>query len=268
MNAALRLGSVSYLNAEPLVWPLESGEIEHPHSITRALPAELAEMLANKELDCALAPVAVMLDHPGFVPLPDVAISCRGPVASVLLFHNEPMDELETIWLDPASRTSNVLVQVLRNRASEKPCEYTMRSADEAPSLPELPRRAGRLVIGDTALRHSANPPPDLKMTDLGQLWKEQTNHPFTFARWIARDGEIGRAVAPLARQARDWSLRHLHELIDPLAEKYDFSQGLVDRYLRQNITYMFGPREEAGEREFFVLAREIGRPREPSDNA
>jgi chorismate dehydratase len=264
----LKLGAVSYLNAEPLIWPLESGEIDHPHTIARALPGEVAGMLAGEEVHCALAPVTVMLDHPGFVSLPDVAISCRGPVASVLLFHDDPLGDLETIWLDPASRTSNLLVQILRHRASDKACRYIISTEDEAPPVVNLPERTGRLVIGDPALSYASESSPASGATDLGQLWKEQTNHPFTFARWIARNGDIGRTISPLVRQARDWSLRHLHELIEPLARKYDFRSSLVDRYLRQNITYMFGPREEAGEREFFVLAREIRRLQDSSADA
>ena len=62
--------------------------------------------------------------------------------------------------------------------------------------------------------------------------------------------------MSNLAKEARDWSLLHLNEIIDPLAERYDFRQDLVDRYLRVNITYMSGPREQAGEREFFKRAK------------
>ena len=86
----LKLGTVPYLNAEPLVWPLANGIIKHNHSIIRALPTELVDKLNAGELDCAVAPVAAMLVNPDFVPIPGVAIASRGAVASVLIFHDDP----------------------------------------------------------------------------------------------------------------------------------------------------------------------------------
>jgi len=258
LSKAYRIGAVPYLNAEPLIWPLESGTIEHPHKIIRNYPGRLVEMLVNNEIDCAIAPVAGLLKHPTLIPLPSIAIASRGPVASILLFHNDPLENLTKIWLDPASRTSNLLIQILRIKASDTPCAFILPEENEAPSVANLPSNTGRLVIGDPALSYAFESSKNYGLSDLGELWKELTNHPFTFAKWIARNGDIAAEMMPLVKEARDWSLTHLHEIIDPLAERYDFRSSLVDRYLRTNITYMSGPREEAGEREFFRLAKEL----------
>jgi predicted solute-binding protein len=263
LTATLKLGTTPNLNTEPLVWPLEHGVIQHPHSIIRAVPADLVEMLASGQLDCATTSVAAMIDHPDLVPLPDVAIACRGAVASVLLFHNDPLDALTRIWLDPASRTSNLLVRILLSDGSRTRREFVNPSGSDARDIPpvtDLPARTGRLLIGDEALRLGSESSGSPGFTDLGALWKQKTNHPFTFARWLARTGDIGAQLAGMVREARDWSMLHLHEIIDPLAELHHFEPTIVDRYLRQNITYMFGPREEAGMREFFRLADELAR--------
>lgn len=254
----MKLGAVSYLNAEPLVWPIEKGDIETFHSVIRAYPSQLSAMLVNGEVDCALAPVVTLLDNPALVPVPDIAIACRGAVASVLVFHNGEFNNLEKIWLDPASRTSNVLVQILMDRESMTPCEFPLTTAAEMPAVENLPVNTGRLIIGDDALRLSARISGNIEITDLGELWREKTNHPFTFARWIARDGDIAAQVKDSLKSARDWSMLHMHEIIGPLAEQYRFSGDVVDRYLRTNITYMHGPREQAGEREFFNLAAKL----------
>lgn len=258
MSEGPRLGSVSYLNAAPLIWPLENGKFDKPRKIVRAVPSEITRMLAASEIDCAVAPVAAMLDVPSLVPIPEVAIACRGPVASVLLFLNGTLENLETIWLDPASRTSNLLVQILRERASETACEFVMPEVDEAPEVESLYENTGRLIIGDRALRYSSDSEKKADFIDLGELWREKTNHPFTFARWIARNGDIAGELRDLVREARDWSMLHLHELVEPLAMEYDFDGGIVDRYLRFNITYMHGPREQAGEREFLTEAKKL----------
>ena len=258
MTEAYKIGSVPYLNAEPLIWPLQEGEIGHPHKIVKAVPGLLVEMLMNGEVDCALAPVAALLDHPELVTIPEVAIACRGPVASVILFHDDPFENLEIIWLDPASRTSNLLIRILRSMASDSPCEFIMPGENEVPSVANLPANTGRLIIGDPALSYASEFSVNTGITDLGKRWKDETNLPFTFARWIARDGLIAGRLTPLMKEARDWSLLNLHKLIDPLAERYDFRPSLVDRYLRQNITYMFGPRERAGEKRYFELAKNL----------
>lgn len=251
----MKLGAVEYLNAEPLVWPLEHGIIEHDHEIIRAVPSELVIMLENGDVDCALAPVAALLDNQKLVPVPDVAIATRGAIASVLVFHNGPFDKLTTIWLDPSSRTSNLLVKVLRDRAAVEPCEFPLVSRDEIPPFINLPENTGRLIIGDYALRLGAKGEPGFEVTDLGELWRAKTNHPFTFARWIARNGDIAGELKDVLKAARDWSMLNMHEIIGPLALKHDFSEELVDRYLRVNVVYMHGPREQAGEREFLILA-------------
>lgn len=258
MSISYRLGSVPYLNAEPLIWPLEEGKIDHPHKIIRATPKVLVEMLKNEEVDCAIAPVAALLENSDLIPIPDVAIACRGAVASVILFHDDPLEELSTIWLDPDSRTSNLLIQILRKKRSDNPCDFIMPVEDEAPSISNMPPRNGRLIIGDPALSYASEMSGITGITDLGKLWKDETNLPFTFARWIARTADIAGQLTALLKETRDWSLLNLHHLIDPLAEKYDFRSALVDRYLRQNITYMFGPREQAGVSEYFRLAKEI----------
>ncbi len=271
MSNGYRLGVVHFLNAEPLVWPLENGQIEHPHQIIRAAPSDLVPKLVKGELDCSLAPVAIILDNPDFIQVPDIAIACRGPVASVLLFHNGSFEKLDTIWLDPASATSNLLIQVLRERASEFPCEFKLPDGEESPPLENLPLGTGRLLIGDPALTalapgHRIMPPT--VWTDLGELWRNMTGHPFTFARWITRVPEVAAELKDLLREARDWSVLHLHEIVGPLAEKYHYPVDLVDRYLRTNIVYMHGPRELAGEREFFIQVNKLFRDRENASDA
>jgi chorismate dehydratase len=260
---ALKIGCVPYLNAEPLIWPLENGVIEHPHSIIRAVPSDLVTKLGDGDVDCALASVVAILDFPKLVPITDIAIASRGAVASVLLFHNDPIEKLETIWLDPASRTSNILVQILRDRASYTECNFILPENGDAPEIDLLPADTGRLIIGDEALRCVYGNNPASNYTDLGELWKEKTNHPITFAKWIARNGDIAAELKPLLIEARDWSLIHLASYISDLAVKYEFETEVVDRYLRTNITYMHGPRELAGEREFFTLAGNLINKRE-----
>lgn len=260
MTGGYKIGCVPYLNAEPLIWPLEHGQISHGHEIIRAVPSELVKMLGEGELDCALASVVALIDFPRLVPLPNIAIASRGAAASVLLFHNQPVGELNTIFLDPASRTSNLLVQILRDRSSHTKCIFVLPETERAPEPDNLPDNTGVLIIGDAALRASNEPDAHMNFTDLGELWKEKFGHPITFAKWFASNGDIAAELTPLLTQARDWSLVHLPSFIGKLSESYSFPMDLVDRYLRINITYVHGQREQAGERIYMMEAKNLAR--------
>jgi len=120
--------------------------------------------------------------------------------------------------------------------------------------LSAIPPRTGVLIIGDRALTFLWKHQRQAGFTDLGELWKERTNLPFTFAMWIAKDGDTGASLAPLMREARDWSLLHLNEMLDPLAARYGFEASHIDQYFRRNVTYLFGPREQEGLKRFFEM--------------
>jgi hypothetical protein len=58
-----RVGVVSYLNAKPLTWALERGEIAGVEAVA-AVPSDLGVMLAAGELDAALLSTVVALRDP------------------------------------------------------------------------------------------------------------------------------------------------------------------------------------------------------------
>ena len=258
MTGKYKIGCVPYLNAEPLIWPLENGQIQHGFEIIREVPSKLVRKIGMGELDCALASTVALMDFPNLVPVPNIAIASRSAAASVLLFHNDPIGDLSTIWLDPASRTSNVLVQILRDRSSHTKCKFINPEFGNPPEIDGLPEKTGRLLIGDKALEVSNGANAFTNFTDLGELWKEKTGHSMTFARWFTRSGDIAAELMPLLAQARDWSLVHLPLIIDNVSLKYGFPPELVDRYLRINICYVHGPREQAGERLFMTEAKNL----------
>ena len=122
--------------------------------------------------------------------LPDLAISCDGPVHSVALFSKRPVAELigAPCWSRASSRTSVLLLELLcRHRWGVVPDFATARAeAADLDDLARLPHEAV-LVIGDAALlllRAQARYPVRV---DLGEEWKAWTGLPFVFAVWAAR---------------------------------------------------------------------------------
>ena len=105
-DTRLRIGSVPYLNAVPLTWGLEAEACFEP-------PSRLVSRLHRGELDAALVSITEVLLNPGYSVLDGVGIVSRGPVYSVVLAHRRPLEELQSIELDPASCTSVQLLKVL-----------------------------------------------------------------------------------------------------------------------------------------------------------
>ena len=239
----VRLGVVSYLNSEPLVWGLEQ---DPGFEVRRDVPSRVAEMLHAGEVDLGLIP-SVEYARGGYAIVPGVSLASRGPVRSVSLFHRRPLEEVRRVALDTSSRTSIALTRVLmRERLGHDP-EYLPMS----PSLPAMLDAAdAALLIGDPALYCEGV--GDLARLDLGEEWTARTRLPFVYAFWAGRPGVIDAAGVARLQAARAAGLA----AIPAIASRYN-GQGpdrtaLNESYLRHNMVYELGPGELAGLAEFY----------------
>src|SRR5690606_18753318 len=114
----LRACAVSFLNARPLYEPL----LERPpvdddgaplFEVEDALPSVCAQRLADGACDLALVPVGAYAEHPQWEVVPGIAIAARGPVQTVVVGAEVPLEQVRRIWLDGASRTSVLLLRLL-----------------------------------------------------------------------------------------------------------------------------------------------------------
>jgi predicted solute-binding protein len=235
-----RIGSVPYLNARPLIAGLEG-------IISLDLPATLAERFAAGELDAALVPVYEAVERERATIADDIAIACRGEVFSVFLAHREPLAALETIALDPASHTSNHLLQVLLAEFHELTPHYVDAPTDATQA---------RLLIGDGALEfrgiHAAD---GWNFLDLGAEWMRCTGLPFVFACWVFRDGVD--EPARLADTLRAVKQRGL-DLRESIAAEYP-DRDFVRRYLTDFIRFDLGAEEKQAVALFAALLRKHG---------
>ncbi len=113
------------------------------------------------------------------VPLRAFGIACRGPVRSVQLFSETPLEFLlrdrAPIYATPKSRTSVELFRILCQRV------YGV-----APILTAAyPRGAAHLLIGDAAYEYAATHGDSPHNIDLGEWWLAHTGLPFVYARWV-----------------------------------------------------------------------------------
>jgi chorismate dehydratase len=257
MSRQLRIGAVNYLNARPLVAGLHralpAAEIRYE------VPSRLADLLASRELDLALAPCVELTRHPDWRLVTNACIGCRGPVLSVkLLFRTAPRN-VRTLAVDEGSRTSVILSQVLladiagvRPTLSLLPLEMdpTASTADAV------------LVIGDRAMGCSQE--GFVESWDVGDRWNRFTELPIVFAGWIAgsqfaRFGDEIPAIEDALNACRDRGLAEISTIVDRESAAMGLPREVVHAYLTRNLNYYLDPGERRGMEHFFSRAESLG---------
>ena len=242
----LRIGSVSFLNARPLIYGLEE---EANLELGLAVPSQLLPALQEERFDVALLPVIDYPRVPGARLLGCGGIGCDGPTLTVRIFSATPVEQIQTLACDTDSHTSVALARILLARRWGIHPEFVPLDRQRAGN------RAALLLIGDKVV---CEEPCDLPhQLDLGQVWKEQTGLPFVFAAWMARGGvELGDLPAELQRAKRR-GLAHVDEIVARYAVPRGWPAGIARRYLTENLKYDIGPRELEAIRLFLELAAE-----------
>jgi chorismate dehydratase len=237
-----RVGSVRYLNAVPLTRGLEE-------EVVFATPAKLGEMLRRDELDAALVSVTEVLFNDRYDILDSIAIASLGEVKSVLLAYNRPLPDVREVYCDTASLTSVHLLRVLLAERGLKP-EFKPLAGYDFAALPDY-----AMLIGDPALDFTFAPHQH-EILDLGAAWYEMTRLPFVYAAWALRRGLENASLRRQLREARDFGLDTLDEIIRSRSEyDYDFRND----YLGWHIHYHLGADEKRGLAKFAELLRKHG---------
>jgi cyclic dehypoxanthinyl futalosine synthase len=249
----LRLVGVSFLNAQPILHGLLSGLGDDRMQLTLAPPAELSRRLMEDEADAALAPVATLAAHGGLEVVPEVAIGCDGPVRSVRVVGDVPIEQMTEILLDASSRTSVVLTRlIVREKCKGKEPRYCARPASEIAE--RVGGTVGGLLIGDAALENENRWTHEV---DLGQAWKELTGLPFVFAVWVARKGVLTERDALLLQGSLEAGLSDRARIAQAWSRSHGGEPSAHEKYLTESIRYPLDERAIEGLREFLRRAAE-----------
>src|SRR5438309_12089090 len=255
----MRIGRIGYINCAPVYGAIDRGIVSLPHGaeLVTGTPAELNDLLVAGELDVSVISAVEYARHAkDLVLLPELAISCDGPVRSVMLLSRRTVGQLDgrTVLLTASSRTSVALLELLcrevwkiRPRFAEARAE-----ASDLDHLAELPHDAV-LVIGDPALLLAQRDTYPHRY-DLGAEWKRWTGLPFVFAVWAARrvadPGAVRRGHQALLT-SRDWGLAHLDLLAAAAAEATGVPVTACREYLG-GLDYALTDKHLAGLTDFF----------------
>lgn len=260
----MRLGRIPWINCYPIYGAIDRGLVTVPAELITGTASELNELLAAGELQVSVvSAVEYARNAAAYHLLPDLAITCDGPVHSVALFSRRPVSELSdcTVLLSASSRTSVLLLELLcRHRWKVQPRFVIARAeAPDLVGLAGLPHEAV-LVIGDAALLLAAESRYPVRL-DLGEEWKAWTGLPFVFAVWAARrDAPTAgvRAVHGGLLQSRSWGLGHLNQLAADASRTTGVAESVCREYLG-DLDYALSYRHLAGLTDFFRRLAEEG---------
>jgi chorismate dehydratase len=266
----MRVGRIPYINCYPVYGGIDRGAVTLDAELVDGVPTALNRQMAAGHLDVSvISAVEYARDATRYLLLPDLAISCDGPVRSVVLFSKRPASELQgrRVLVSRSSMTSVALLELLfQDVWGAKPAFV--------PSDAELSDLAtfgaedhdARLVIGDAALHlwsrlgEREEPGADGALSsyrfayDLGAEWKAWTGLPFVFAVWVAqRTSPVADALAVHAGliASRNWGLQHLDTLAAQAALATGVGKPVCLEYL-SGLDYGLSYGHLAGLTEFF----------------
>jgi len=260
----LRLGRISYLNVLPIYYPLESGIIAHPFEIVPGTPACLNGLTADGRLDLSVVSSIEYARHPDrYFIVPDLSISCFGPVKSVLLLSRRPWTELEgeSILVSSQSHTSIALLKILF--AFQHGMHVRLVPGDCTEALARRDSPAAFLAIGDEALRLKAVEGYPY-CCDLGEAWTKWTGLPFVFALWVVQRNTVEKGAGGIPvgigalTAAKQWGCSHLDTICAEALRKGILGKGELEEYYRL-LGYNLDGNERRGLERFFGYLPQIG---------
>ncbi|HXG69217.1 MAG TPA: menaquinone biosynthesis protein [Gemmatimonadaceae bacterium] len=263
----LRIGRIPYINCYPVYGAVDRGIVSLDATLVSGVPTDLNRRMSEGELDISVvSAVEYARDSARYLLLPDLAISCDGPVRSVMLFSSRPAAELGgcKVIVSRSSMTSVALLELLFEDVWHAKPVFVAGDAELSDvSSDSLEEADARLVIGDAALVLQSGELTRYPYAyDLGAEWKAWTGQPFVFAVWVAaRATPVAAALAAHAAliASRDWGLANLPLLAAQASVATGVETSTCEQYL-SGLDYGLSYPHLAGLTEFYRRLLERGR--------
>ena len=230
------MGKISYINASPVYYGLDHGLCPEWLEMAAQPPAVLNLRLKKGEIQ--LSPISsafYAMNHKDLLLLPDLSISCQGPVMSVLLASRFELDGLEgkkVLFSQESASAASFMRMIFRQRGIQP--DYCVGDVNRDDIFNTSADAV--LVIGDAALTKPWDQHFE-HVYDLGRLWYEMTGWPFVFAVWAVRrdfaqhhTGEV-RQIHELLLASMADGYRHIDAVIKAGSQKLGLSRDLVKTY-------------------------------------
>ena len=244
----IRIGAVSYLNTRPLLYGIKRSALFGEIILTEDYPAKVAAQLLNDEIDIGLVPVAIIPKMKEHYIVSDYCIGAEGEVASVSLFSEVPVNQVEKVLLDYQSRTSVNLAKILLKEYWKVAPELVNAEEDY---ISRISGRTAGVVIGDRALQQRNISAYNY---DLASAWKKMTDLPFVFAAWIANK-PIDKEFMNAFNQANAYGLGMIAEIV----KENPYSHYDLYKYYTENISYELTADKKEGLHLFLSMLKSSG---------
>jgi len=247
LNHKVKVSAVSYLNTKPLLYGIERHPVIQQIVLNLEYPSLIAKHLTDGSTDLGLVSTAALLNIPNPQIISDYGIAASGKVASVCIFSQVPLDQVEKIYLDYQSRTSVRLAEILLKKHWN--LDIPLEDAPEQ-YIDQIQGKVAGVIIGDRALQSLDK---FEYIYDLAEHWKSLTGLDFIFAAWIANKALPEQFIHDF-NQANEAGLHHIDEVV--AAHPYPFYD--LNVYYRQNIQYKFDDSKREGLNLFLDYIRQL----------
>lgn len=294
MMTRTRIVAVSYLNTIPYIYGITRAGGSLREGLLLCPPRLCAEALRTGEANVGLIPVAAIPEIPDLQIITPFCIGASGPVRTVVLASDYPVEELDTIWLDSHSRTSVRLARIL---AAEKwgiapqwrpLTDYSFGTGAAAGTHGTNPaaEATGAGGAAGTGTEAESGPGGETEsgtgvesatgksgyiligdkvfdhearfryLYDLADEWRAMTGLPFAFAAWVAR-GEVPQEQVLQLEEALRYGTAHIPEAV---AWSGYAARSYACDYLTRNIDFVL----DAPKRRAMELYWQLGRRYDP----
>jgi len=275
----LRISVVQYLNTAPLVRGFTRGLLKDKYDLSFTVPSLCADALRSGAADIAIIPAIEYQRIPNLVILPDLSISSKERVRSLLIVSQIPIRAVKRLALDRSSRSTQALTKILcASRWNISP-EFHEADPDIASMLVDFD---AALVIGDPALRFTiaaeakAKPGrdgdwlcegatvgmpqfPALHIYDVVREWWQMTERPAVLAVWGARQEIVTESLADEFLDSLNFGLESLDAICKEASAEMNLPEKELKLYLKTNIDYSLDDENRKGLLAYYSHAAKLG---------
>jgi chorismate dehydratase len=231
----IKVAAVSYLNTKPLLYGIKrSPALLAQMELVEDFPAKIGKMLVDNEVDMGLIPVAYIPQLKDWKIVSDYCIGSVGPVETVCLFSDVPVQEIETVILDYQSFSSINLCRVIFHHFWKKQVVYKPATPGY---IDQIKGTTAGVIIGDRVFEQKYGPKPQRYIYDLAEVWTDFTGLPFMMAAWIAN-----KPLPESFIKAFDLANQVGLDNLAAVSAENPYSYFDLETYFREKISYDVNP--------------------------
>jgi predicted solute-binding protein len=187
-------------------------------------------------------------------------------VDSVILVATSNIGNLEKVYLDPRSKSANLLYKVIQENFIKKKIKYDYLTPDLT-NIYEM--NTGQVIIGDLALKFLSQRPIGIKIYDLSELWFKETSLPFTFATFNYYLDKPKPFELELLDNSFKSGMTNIDNILKDFANRYksEVDLRLIETYLKERIIYKLTEKHLDGVNLFYQLSGKFAKWKKRSFN-